>query len=155
MISKKKQPVSKGRIEHSPNDKEYGTRLADALRISDWLMGLPAFMEAMREFDRYQIVAGALSEKRKRGDRTKQQGAIMIEEFASVVFKARKRYLMQHGSDGLLPLNSYDATDQALRDLSLYFGVSASRLSYWIRGRAASQRRKPKAQRVHALRKRN
>lgn len=73
---------------------------------------------------------------RRRGDRSKLNGAVLVEEVAVDLVKWRRRQLRREG------LAWDEAWEQALGEVALKFNVSASTLEDWYKGKSRRVRKK-------------
>lgn len=93
---------------------------------------LPGFKRSSEEWD--ATVAKLL--QRKRGDRSKLNGAALVEEVAVDLAKWRRRQLRKDG------LAWDDAWEQASREVAAELGLSPSTLQDWYKGKSRRQRTK-------------
>jgi hypothetical protein len=115
--------------------------LALAARMED----RGAFVEAL--FEKMPNFRGTSAEwdatlaklrKRKRGDRSKFNGAALVEEVALDLAKWRRRQLRQDR-----PVLAWDdAWEQALREVAAVIGLSPSTLQDWYKGKSRRKRKK-------------
>jgi hypothetical protein len=104
---------------------------------------LPALKQYMKQFD---DSAGRIF-KRHRGDRTKLNGGVILEEVAVDWVKIRKKQLREDG------IFTFDAETKARQEIAKVLGVSPATLEDWYRGVQRRERRKPSDQRRHSRRK--
>ena len=93
---------------------------------------LPNFKTTSAEWD--ATVAKLL--QRRRGDRSKLNGAALVEEVALDLAKWRRRQLREDG------LGWDDAWEKALREVAAVLGLSPSTLQDWYKGKSRRKRKK-------------
>lgn len=107
-------------------------RMEDRMAFTEVLFDtLPAFKATSIEWD---TTLSKVS-KRKQGDRSKLNGAALVEEAALDLAKRRRRQLREDG------MTWDDAWEQALREVAAILGLSPSTLHDWYRGKSRRKRK--------------